>query len=99
MQEPFTNEFLGTIAGAAAATTLIVELIKDLKPVKRCPTRWIVIAVAETITILTTWLNGQFAWNKLLPCFLNGLVVASTAMAGWHVTQIGKSTTKKESEK
>lgn len=96
MQELFTNEFLGTIAGAVAATTLVVELIKDFKPVKRCPTRWLVVIVAEIIIILTAWVNGQLAWNKLLICILNGLLVASAAMTGWHVTKIGKGNTKKE---
>lgn len=96
MQESFTNEFLNTIAGAAAATTLVVELIKDFKLVKCCPTRWLAVAVAESIIILTAWFNGQLAWNKLLPYILNGLLVASAAMAGWHVTKIGKGNTKKE---
>ncbi|MEL7565349.1 MAG: hypothetical protein AAGU27_10735 [Dehalobacterium sp.] len=95
MQELFTNEFLGTITGAAAATALVVELIKDFKPVKRCPTRWLVVAVAETIIILTAWFNDQLAWNKILLYILNGLLVASVAMTGWHVTKIGKGNTKK----
>ena len=87
MHEPFTYASLGTIAGAATATALVVELIKDINPLKRWPTRWLVVAVSVTITLLGALSNGLLRWDNLLLYFLNGLLVASTAMSGWHLTR------------
>ncbi len=87
MQEPFTYVFLGTIAGSAAATALIVETVKALKLFKRFRTRWLAVIVAEVVTILTVWFNGQFVWGNLFLHLLNGLLAASVAMAGRHVTK------------
>ena len=54
MQEPFTYVFLGTIAGSAAATALIVETVKASKLFKRFQTRWVGDnRSAEFVTIVT----------------------------------------------
>lgn len=87
MHEPFTYVFLGTIAGSAAATALIVEIIKDIKLLKHFRIRWLAIIVAEAVTILTVVFNEQFVWNNLFLHLLNGLLAASVAMAGRQITE------------
>ncbi|KKM11591.1 hypothetical protein SY88_07805 [Clostridiales bacterium PH28_bin88] len=46
-----------------------------------------VVAVAETITLLAALSNGLLQWDNLLLYFLNGFLVASTAMSGWHLAR------------
>lgn len=87
MQEFFNYSSLGTIAGGATATALVVELLKDLHPLKNWPTRWLAVAVAETITLLSAWSNSLIQWDNLLLHLLNGLLVASTAISGWHLAR------------
>ncbi|OAT85558.1 hypothetical protein [Desulfotomaculum copahuensis] len=49
MQDLFTYASLGTLAGAVAATVLVVDFIKELGFLKRFSTRSLVVLVAEGI--------------------------------------------------
>lgn len=54
MSDLFTYTSLGTLTGAVTATVLVVEFLKELGPLKRLPTRWLALAVAEGIVVVTS---------------------------------------------
>ncbi|TDA65765.1 MAG: hypothetical protein D9V47_12400 [Clostridia bacterium] len=85
MSDLFTYASLGTLTGAVTATVLVVEFLKELGPLKRLPTRWLALAVAEGIVVVTSLATGNFAAANLPLYFLNGLLVAASAIGGWQV--------------
>lgn len=85
--EPFSWEYLATIAGATLATMLIVQLLKlPIDKVWKIPTRIIVYVIALIISLLatqfTTGLNPQ---NALLTA-VNAVIIALAAMGGYELT-------------
>lgn len=85
MLDFFTYPLLGSLTGAVTATVLVVEFLKNLGPLKRLPTRWLALTVAEGIVMGTGIATGHFTFGGLPLFFLNGLLVAATAMGSWHV--------------
>lgn len=85
--EPFTWQYIATIAGATAATLLIVQLLKlPLDKVWKIPTRiWVyIIALALMIAAagFTTGLDVQTA----LITAVNAVIVALAAMGAYEMT-------------
>ena len=84
---PYTWEYLATLAGATAATLLIVQFLKvPLDWAWKIPTRLFVYLVALIILLVaiafTTGLNLQNA----LMAVLNAFLVALTAYGAYEVT-------------
>lgn len=85
--QPFSWEQLATIAGAALATMLIVQLLKlPLDKVWKIPTRIIVFLIAAIVMLLATYFTQGLTWNTALLTVLNAVVAALTAMGGYELT-------------
>ena len=85
--EPFTWQYIATIAGATAATLLIVQLLKlPLDKVWKIPTRIIVFVIAFVVLILATYFTQGLSWNTALLTVINAVIVALTAMGGYELT-------------
>lgn len=99
MSALFTYTSLGTLTGAVTATILVVEFLKELGPSKRLPARWLVLA--ERIMVVTSLATGNFAAANLPLYFLNGLLVAASAIGVWQVIHdnlVGSASGKKGSQ-
>lgn len=85
--QPFSWEQLATIAGAALATMLIVQLLKlPLDRVWKVPTRIIVFLIAAVVMLLATYFTQGLTWNTALLTLMNAVVAALTAMGGYELT-------------
>lgn len=85
--QPFSWEQLATIAGAALATMLIVQLLKlPLDRVWKIPTRIIVFLIAAVVMLLATYFTQGLTANTALLTILNAVVAALTAMGGYELT-------------
>lgn len=85
--DPFTWEQLATIAGAALATMLIVQLLKlPLDKVWKIPTRIIVFLIAAVVMLLATYFTQGLTWNTAILTLMNAVVAALTAMGGYELT-------------
>lgn len=85
--QPFSWEQLATIAGAALATMLIVQLLKlPLDKVWKIPTRIIVFLIAAAVMLLATYFTQGLSWNTALLTILNAVIAALTAMGGYELT-------------
>ena len=85
-KEPFSWEYLATIAGATVATMLIVQLLKlPMDKVWKIPTRIVVYLIALIISLLATaFTTGITVENGLLTA-VNAVIVALAAMGGYEV--------------
>ena len=84
--EPFTWEYLATIAGATVATLLIVQLLKlPLDKVWKIPTR-IVYVIALIILLLATLFTGSLTVQSGVLTAVNAVIVALAAMGAYEVT-------------
>lgn len=96
--DPFTWEQLATIAGAALATMLIVQLLKlPLDKVWKIPTRIIVFLIAAVVMLLATYFTQGLTWNTAMLTLMNAIVAALTAMGGYELT-FAKLDAKKKTE-
>ena len=94
---PFSWEQLATIAGAALATMLIVQLLKlPLDKVWKIPTRIIVFLIAAAVMLLATYFTQGLSWNTALLTLLNAVIAALTAMGGYEMTFAKIEARKKE---
>lgn len=84
MQNLFTYANLGTLAGAVAATVLLVNFIKEVGPFKRLSTRCLAVIIAEGVVFLTNLAAGSLTIMNVPLCIINGLLVAATAMGSWE---------------
>ncbi len=84
MENLFTYASLGTLAGAVAATVLVVDSIKELGFLKRFSTRCVVVVVAEGIVFLADIAAGKFTVKNIPLYVLNGLLVAASAMGSYQ---------------
>lgn len=85
--EPFTWEYLATIAGATLATTMIVQLLKlPLDRVWKIPTRIVVYFIALVILLLATAFTIGLNLNNGLLTVFNAVIVALAAMGAYEVT-------------
>lgn len=85
--EPFTWEYLATIAGATVATLLIVQLLKlPLDKVWKIPTRIVVYVIALIILLLATLFTGGLTVQSGVLTAVNAVIVALAAMGAYEVT-------------
>lgn len=85
--EPLTWEYLVTIAGATAATLLIVQFLKvPLDRVWKIPTRAFVYFVALTILLVATAFTIGLSVDNALLTVVNAFVVALAAYGSYELT-------------
>jgi uncharacterized membrane protein len=85
--QPFSWEQLGTIAGAALATMLIVQLLKlPVDKVWKIPTRIIVFLIAAIVMTLATYFTQGITWETALLTLMNAVIAALTAMGAYEMT-------------
>ena len=85
--EPFTWEYLATIAGATLATLLIVQLLKlPLDKVWKIPTRIVVYVIALIILLPATLFTGSLTVESGVLTAVNAVIVALAAMGAYEVT-------------
>lgn len=85
--DPFTWQYIATIAGATAATLLIVQLLKlPLDKIWRIPTRiWVYIIALALMLAATTFTSGLDLQTALLTA-VNAVIVALAAMGAYEMT-------------
>lgn len=85
--EPLTWAYLATIAGAAAATLLIVQFLKvPLDSFCHIPTRLFVYIVCLVLMLLGTAFTIGLTVNNALLTAVNAFVAALTAYGGYEIT-------------
>lgn len=85
--EPFSWEYLATIAGATLFTMLVVQLLKlPLGKVWKIPTRVIVYVIALIISLLATHFTVGLTWENGILTAVNAVIIALAAMGGYEVT-------------
>lgn len=85
--EPLTWPYLATIAGATAATLLIVQYFKvKLDKVWKIPTRVFVYFVALIILLLATYFTQGLTVENSVLTALNAFVVAVAAYGAYEIT-------------
>ena len=78
--DSFTWAALATTAGATAATTLVVAILKEVFGLHGRSTQAAAFAVAEIITISAGLVTGAKFPIDALPLALNGMVVTAAAI-------------------
>lgn len=85
--EPFTWQQLATIAGATAATLLIVQLLKlPIDKIWKLPTRIVVYVISLIILLLAQAFTTGLTINSALLTAINAVIVALAAMGAYEVT-------------
>ena len=85
--EPFTWEYLATIAGATLATLLIVQLLKlPIDKVWKIPTRIVAYFIALIVMIVATYFTAGLTWNNAGLAAINAVIVALAAMGAYEIT-------------
>lgn len=78
---------LGTVAGATAATLMIVQLIKaPLDRLWKIPTRLVVYLIALVLMLVAQAFTGGLTWESGLLAAVNAAVVALSAYGAYEVT-------------
>ena len=85
--EPFTWQYLASIAGAAAFTLLVVQFFKvPLDKVWKIPTRVLAYVIALIVMLVATAFTSGLTLKTALLAAVNALIAALTAMGGYEVT-------------
>lgn len=84
MQEFFTWAMLGTYAGAVIATTLVTQLLKEINPIKKIPTRIFSYFVALILLLAALFFTGEWSASNAVLCLLNAVVVSLAANGGFE---------------
>lgn len=84
---PFEWEYLASIAGAAAATLLIVQFAKvPLDKVWKIPTRLLVYFLCLAIMLVATHFTSGLTLQATVLAALNAFISALTAYGAYEVT-------------
>lgn len=85
--EPFSWEYLATIAGSAAATLLIVQFIKaPLDNIFRLPTRVLAYIISLIIMLVATAFTTDLTPQSALLAVINAFVSAMAAMGAYELS-------------
>lgn len=80
-------EFLSTMAGAVAATTLIVQFLKiPLDKVWKIHTRYVVYFIAFFILFFVEYFTGKITLERTVLILLNAILVAMASMGTYEIT-------------
>ena len=87
MSEYLTWEFLGTMVGAVAATTLITQFLKlPLDKVWKLPTRFVVYLIALMILFAVELFTGKVTMEGSILIILNAIVITMASMGAYEAT-------------
>lgn len=85
--EPMTWQYIATIAGATAATLLIVQLLKlPLDRLWKIPTRFWVYIIALALMIAAAAFTTGLDLQSILLTAVNAVIVALAAMGAYEAT-------------
>jgi len=85
--EPFTWDYLATIAGAAGLTLIIVQFMKaPLDKVWKIPTRLVAYVIALIIMTAATYFTGSLTADSALLVASNAFLAAMTAYGAYELT-------------
>lgn len=85
--DPFSWEYLVTIAGAATFTLLVAQFLKfPLDKVWKIPTRIVVYVIALAVMVVATAFTAGLTMQNFLLACSNAFIAALTAMGGYEVT-------------
>ncbi|MHB0887010.1 MAG: hypothetical protein ACYC41_14170 [Bacillota bacterium] len=87
MDQFLTLQSLGTFTGIVLAVNIIVQVIKDLPGLTKLHTRWVVLVVSEGVIFALAAVQGTLTPQASLVSFLNGFIVAASAMSTWQVAK------------
>lgn len=76
MNEFFTWTMLLTYAGAALATALVTQFVKNLGGISEIHTQFVSYVVALVVLLAATFFTGALTWESGALCLLNAVVVA-----------------------
>jgi len=85
--ELFTWEFLATFAGCSAATAIIVQLFKGVKPFAYISTQLFSYAVALIVFNVAALVVGTWDWPTFGIAFLNSGIVALASNGAYSAAQ------------
>lgn len=87
----FTWKMLLTSSGAAAATALITQLVKELPWVRKLPTRVLSYFIALAVMLLAAAATGCARWDEYAMAAINAVVTALAANGAFDaVNRTGK---------
>lgn len=82
-----TWEFLGTMAGAITATTLVTQFLKmPLDRVWKVPTRFVVYVIAILILLSVQLFTGELTLERAVLIIFNAIIVATASMGTYETT-------------
>ena len=85
--EPFSWEYLATVAGAAAFTLLAAQYLKlPLDMVWKIPTRIFVYCIAAVVLLVATAFSSGLNAHTVLLAFAYAFIAAFAAMGAYEVT-------------
>ncbi len=85
--QAYTWQSLGTMAGAAAAVLMIVQLIKaPLDRIWKLPTRLVVYAVSFMLLLAAQHFSGGLSAENALLAAVNAVMVSLSAYGAYEVT-------------
>lgn len=85
--QPYTWESLSTLAGATAATLMIVQCLKaPLDKVWYIPTRLLVYLVAAAILLVARAFTGDFTAQGAILSLIDAVLVALSAYGSYELT-------------
>ncbi len=87
MDQFLSLQSLGTFTGVVLAVNVVVQVIKDLPGLTKIPTRLVVLIVSEGIIFGLAAVQNTLNAQAILVNFLNGFVVAASAMGTWQVAR------------
>lgn len=94
MDSFFTWQVLATRAGAALATGVITQLIKEVGFLKKVPTRLLSFLIALILLIGAAFFTGVPTLSSLLLTLPNAAVVALAAQGGYTLVSEGVKSNK-----
>lgn len=87
LNEFITWDFLGSMAGAVAATTLIVQFLKlPLDKVWKIHTRYVVYFIAFFLLFFVELFTGHITAQRVVLLMLNSIIVTMASMGTYEVT-------------
>ncbi|MBY6842730.1 hypothetical protein [Clostridium botulinum] len=72
-------EQLATFTGCMMVTFMFVQVLKDLKPFKQIPTKYLSIVIGILNVIMVSVMQNQFDVTQLYLMIINGTLVGLTA--------------------
>ena len=84
----FTWGDVATYGGAVMAVLIITEFTKDLPGIRRIPTRlWAYLVALILLVTSAVFTADVVRAQDVLLCFINGVIVAMSAVGSYHAVR------------